>query len=610
MDIQASDAGDGFSRRHVLAASGVSLIAGPAALHAEPAAAITQSGPGGLSFVLTLDPRTGVRADRGRVFVIIARSSDLSADAPEPRDNVQDNEPITVPFFGLDVVGLVPGEPVVVDSRAAVRGYPYPGLGQLPAGTYVVQGFFNTYETNRRADGSVVQVHWPSGDGGDIWHSPGNVHSIPRSITVDPRRPQSVPLALTEVIAPSTPIPPGGTGQQGNPADSAHVKHLKIRSALLSRFWGKDVYIGANILLPEGYDDPANRHVRYPMEMHTGHFPTNNPHKFSESLDDEYGFSTWWVSAGAARFVSVEIRTENPFYDDSYQMNSANLGPYGDAVNHELLPAIDRAFRTIGQPWGRTVTGGSTGGWVSAATMVKYPDLYAGSWSGYPDPLDFHAHQVIDVYTDANAYFVEESWEQIPRPAARQTTGDSQWTTAQENHYELAAGGSGRSQGQWDVWAAVFGPQGRDGYPAPIWDKESGVIDHDVAAYWRTHFDLASIVTSNWTTLGPKLAGRMHIYVGSEDTYFLNNGVELFEQATGTLDSPSADFQFIYGFGQPHDWYPVSVPDIFTTMADFIARHAPAGTDTSGWRGTQQPPALMLRPGRQIVDGGMVMYGA
>jgi Putative esterase len=503
----------------------------------------TLPGQGEPSFVLTLDPRTGVRASRGRVFVIIARPGDLSHGAPEPRentseprDNVQATEPITVPFFGRDVAGLTPGEPVVVGPGAAVLGYPYRELGQLPAGSYVVQGFLNTYETNRRADGSVVDVHWPGGDGGDIWHSPGNVYSVPRTITLDPRRPQTVPLALTQVITPGTPIPSGGTSQQGNPGDSAHVKHLKIRSALLSRFWGKDVYIGANVLLPEGYDDPANNQVRYPMEMHTGHFPAGNPHMFSEALDDEYGFSAWWVSAEATRFISVEIRTENPFYDDSYQMNSANLGPYGDAVNQELLPSIDKAFRTIGQPWGRTLTGGSTGGWVSAATMVKYPDLFAGSWSGYPDALDFHAHQVIDVYSDANAYFIEDPWERIPRPGARQITGDSRWTVAQENHYELAAGSRGRSQGQWDIWAAVFGPQGRDGYPAPIWDKQSGVIDHSVAAYWKTHFDLTSIVTSNWTTLGPKLAGRMHFYVGSEDTYFLNNGVELFEQATSKLD--------------------------------------------------------------------------
>jgi hypothetical protein len=254
----------------------------------------SSSGPGGLFFVLTEDPRTGVRASRGRVFVIIARSSDLSHGAPEPRhsmsqprDYVQAGEPITVPFFGLDVAGLTPGDPVVLDSAAAVLGYPYRELGQLPAGSYVIQGFFNTYETNRRADGSVVHVHWPNGDGGDIWHSPGNLYSIPRTVTIDPRRPQTVPLVLTEVIRPSTPVPPGGTGQQGNPADSAHVRHLKIRSALLSRFWGKDVYIAANILLPEGYDDPANSQMRYPMEMSTGHFPVANPHGFSETLDDQ-----------------------------------------------------------------------------------------------------------------------------------------------------------------------------------------------------------------------------------------------------------------------------------------------------------------------------------
>ena len=602
---------DGISRRNVLKVSGAAVVAGLAGITAAaPAEAAEAPQARHLRFALTVDPRTGLRGGSGRIFVLVARANDLSANAPEPRDNIQANEPITVPFFGYDVADLTPGRPVVLGSDPDVVGYPYPRIDQLPAGTYVVQGFFNTYETNHRADHSVVQVHWPAGDGGDIWHSPGNVYSTPQTVTVDPRRSQTIALDLTHLITPTDPVPVGGTAQQGNPADSAHVRHLKIRSTLLSRFWGKDVYIGANILLPEGYDQPANGHVRYPMEMHTGHFPTSNPHLFSETLDDQYGFSTWWVSAEATRFISVEIRTENPFYDDSYQMNSANLGPYGDAVNHELVPAIDKAFRTIGQPWGRVVTGGSTGGWVSAATLVKYPDLWAGSWSGYPDALDFHGHQVIDVYNDPNAYFVENPWERVPRPAARQTTGDSQWTIEQENHYELAAGSHGRSQGQWDVWAAVFGPQARDGYPAPIWDKQSGVINHTVAAYWREHFDLSAILTSTWATLGPQLTGRMHFYVGSEDTYFLNDGVALFERATNDLHSPPTQFQFIYGFEQPHDWYPASVPDIFTTMADFIAGHAPTGTDVTGWRGTQQPPALMLVPGRQILDGGMLMYGA
>jgi hypothetical protein len=586
-----------FSRRFVLTGS----IASVGGLVTMADAGVAQAGERpGPDFSLTL--AAGTYSGAGRAFVIIARASDLSPDAPEPRDNVQDNEPITVPFFGQDVAHAVPGRAILLRSGAAVVGYPFARFEDIPAGDYVVQAFFCTYETNHRSDGSVVQVHWPQGDGGDIWHSPGNVYSTPRTVHLTGHA-QTVRLTLDQVIKPIGTIPPGGTGQQGNPADSAHVKHLKIRSALLSRFWGRDVYLGADILLPAGYDLPANRHVRYPMELIARHFPRANPHRFDESLGDD--FSRWWLSADAARFISVQVRSENPFYDDSYHANSANLGPYGDAINKELIPAIDKSFRTIGQRWGRVVGGGSTGGWIAAASLLLYPDTYAGAWAGFPDSMDFRAHQVIDIYADANAYVTGSSWVPVPRPAARGNSGDTLWTNGQENAYERAVASRGRSQGQWDIWQAVFGPQGKDGYPAPIWDKRTGAIDHTVAAYWKKHFDLSSIVATNWTKLGPKIAGRLHVYVGTEDTYFLNDGVAYFEQRTNALTSPKPHFQFIYGVSQPHGWTPVTDQQLLTTMADFIARHAPQGTDVSGWRGQEQPPQLMLTHGRQVVDEGV-----
>jgi putative esterase len=592
----------GVTRRAMVTGSAVATVAGGLVTWAGAGTAEAAPGP---AFALTVAPSTGLAATPGRAFVIIARQSDLSGDAPEPRDNLQGGEPISVPLFGMDVAQMRPGRPMVLRSAPAggeVVGYPLASFADIPPGEYVVQGFFNTYETDHRSDGSVVQVHWPSGDGGDIWHSPGNVYSKPRAIRIDGSA-SATSLTLDQVIGPIGTIPPGGTGQQGNPADSQHVKHLKIRSDLLSRFWGRDVYLGANILLPEGYDDPANRQVRYPVDLNVGHFPGGNPHGFNESLSND--FSKWWVSPGVARFISVTVRSENPFYDDSYNVNSANLGPYGDAIDTELIPAIDRSFRTIGQGWGRAVEGGSTGGWIAAATLVFYPDSYAGAWAGYPDPLDYRAHQVINIYDDPNAYFTGHSWENMPRPAAREKSGDTTWTNGQENSYERAAASKGRSQGQWDIWQAVFGPQGADGYPAPIWDKQSGVIDHAVAAYWQQHLELSSVVTARWQALGPKIAGRLHVYVGTEDTFFLNDGVEFFEQKTNALTSPAPGFQFIYGVGQPHGWSPVTTQELLTTMADFIARHAPSGTDVSGWRGGEQPPQVMLTPGRQIVDEGV-----
>jgi hypothetical protein len=545
-------------------------------------------------FELTVAPVAGVKAGPGRVFVLLAKASDLP-DGAEPREALADDAPLSAPFFGMDVARMRPGRPMLLQQGMSVVGFPVE-ISDLPAGEYVAQGFFCTYETNHRSDGSVVRVHWPSGDGGNIWASPGNLYSRPRRVRIG-RSAAKVLITLDQVIGPVEPIPPGGVGQQGNRVDSEHVKHFKIRSALLSRFWGRDVYLGADVLLPHGYD--AHPTQRYPMELAVGHFPRRNPHSFSEALDND--FSQWWVSGEADRFISVQVRNENPFYDDSYNVNSANLGPYGDAINRELMSEVDARFRTIGQRWARTVWGGSTGGWIAAASLLLYPDVFGGAWSGYPDSLDFRAHQVINVYDDENAYYHQSTWHQVPRPSARAESGDTIWTNGQENHFEGAVGTRARSQGQWDIWAAVFGPQGRDGYPADIWNKATGQIDHTVAEAWRA-FDLSEQVAQRWSTIGQDVAGRLCVYVGTEDTYFLNGGVRFFEQTVASLPGPAPDFQFIYGTAQPHGWSPVSTTEMLTTMADFIAKHAPAGTDVSGWRGSEDPPAVMLTRGRQVLD--------
>jgi hypothetical protein len=589
----------GFSRRRLLATSGLTAAGGLVAWGAGPSAAASASPvPGGgrtqTRFELTVAPAAGVRAGPGRVFVLLAKPSDLP-DGAEPREALADDAPLSAPFFGMDVPRMRPDRSMLLQQGESVVGFPVE-ISDLPAGDYVVQGFFCTYETNHRSDGSVVQVHWPSGDGGNIWASPGNIYSTPRRVTIG-RSAAKVRLTLDQVIGPVEPIPPGGVGQQGNRVDSEHVKHFKIRSTLLSRFWGRDVYLGADVLLPHGYD--AHPTQSYPMELAVGHFPRRNPHSFSEALDND--FSQWWVSDQAARFISVQVRNENPFYDDSYNVNSANLGPYGDAINRELMAEVDARFRTIGQRWARTVWGGSTGGWIAAASLLLYPDVFGGAWAGYPDSLDFRAHQVINVYDDANAYYHQGTWHQVPRPSARAESGDTIWTNGQENHFERAVGSRARSQGQWDVWAAVFGPQGHDGYPADIWDKATGQIDHTVAEGWRA-FDLSEQTTRRWSTIGEDVAGRLCVYVGTEDTYFLHDGVRFFEQTVASLPSPAPDFQFIYGTAQRHGWSPVSTPEMITTMADFVAKHAPAGTDVSGWRGSEDPPAVMLTRGRQVLD--------
>ncbi|WP_051324427.1 alpha/beta hydrolase-fold protein [Candidatus Solirubrobacter pratensis] len=390
-------------------------------------------------------------------------------------------------------------------------------MDDLPPGDYRVQAFMNVYTTFRRSDGSVVKLHMPCGDGHDVFNGTGNLYSSVQTVRVRPGDRRPVQLSLTEVIPPSDPVPPGGTCQQGNPPDSPHVKHVKIKSELLSRYWGQPMYIAANVLLPAGYDEHPD--ARYPVVYQHGHYPGPSPFSFRE--DGGNAFSQWWLSKEPRdRVIAVTFRHENPFYDDSYAVNSANLGPYGDAITKELMVELDRRFRTMGASWARSLTGGSTGGWESLAQQVFYPDLYAGTFSTCPDPVDFRYHQIVNVYSDPNAYYTELDWNRVPRPGARSVDGNVRYTMEDENHYELAIGGRGRSGGQWDIWEAVYGPQGGDGYPARVWDKLTGEIDHTVAERWRP-MDIRDHLVTNWSTLAPKLTGKLHIYVGDDDTYYL-----------------------------------------------------------------------------------------
>ena len=520
---------------------------------AESAAGLKDPQRGTLQFQIKVAKSAVSSPVTGRTFVIISRNNEA-----EPRFQI---DTTGVPFFGMDVSAVRPGATLTMARGASVYGYPLTAISKIPAGYYYVQAFFNVYTKFDRSDGSTVWLHMPGGDGQDPFSSPGNLYSKVIRVRLDPARAKTVKLLLDQVVQPADPVPVGGTTQQGNPSDSAHVKHIKIQSDLLTAFWGTPMYIAANVLLPEGYDSSLSS---YPVVYSQGHFPTSNPFGFKEDLSD--AFSKWWVAADTPRMIAVTIRHENPYYDDSYAVNSANLGPYGDAITQELIPAIDANFRTFPQRWARTLTGGSTGGWETLAQMAFYPELYQGAWAFAPDSVDFRFHQLVNVYDDANAYFTQSEWVDVPRPASRSIPGDTLLTMEQENHFELALGTHGRSGwGQWDIWQAVYGPQGPDGYPAPIWDKLTGQIDKTVAEAWRP-MDLRIFFEDNWATVGPKVAGRIHVGVGDDDNYFLNDAVELLDQSLAARTDPSADAEFWYGPNGGHSWRPYTTPELLTIM--------------------------------------------
>ncbi len=242
----------------------------------------------------------------------------------------------------------------------------------------------------------------------------------------------------------------------------------------------------------------------------------------------------------------------------------------------ELIPAVESKFRVIGQPWARLLTGGSTGGWISLAKQVMYPDFYGGTWSLCPDGVDFRYHQIVNIYADTNAYWLNRAWMKIDRPTQRRPDGNITAMMKDENWYELVAGDHSRSSGQWDIWEATYGPVGADGYPQPIWNKETGVIDKKVAEYWKQHYDLRHILETNWATLGPKVASKINIYVGDADSYFLNMGVHMMDNFLTKTTAPRWTGETIFQPMAPHCWGP-PMNELMVKMAAAMDRNAPPG---------------------------------
>ncbi|HEX9728776.1 MAG TPA: hypothetical protein VGA37_09760 [Gemmatimonadales bacterium] len=463
----------------------------------------------GLSFAISVPTERGTESLDGRVLLLISADS-----TNEPRFQISDGANTQL-VFGVDVDGLAPGHAATVDATAF--GYPLPSLADVPPGRYWVQALLNRYETFHRSDGHTVKLPPDRGEGQQWNRKPGNLYSTPRAITVTPRRDAVVRITLDQEIPP---IP--------DPPDTKYIRHERIQSDLLTRFWGRPMFLGANILLPEAFDEHPN--ARYPLVVDHGHFPytfggfreappdAELPCSYSARFDlDCYNriqqehahqFYRDWIGPDSPRVLLINVQHPTPFYDDSYAVNSANNGPYGDAIMRELIPYIERKYRGLGEGWARFTYGGSTGGWEAMAVQVFYPDDFNGAWVACPDPIDFRAYTAVNIYEDNNAYYPDERWKRTPRPGHRDYLGHVQSTLEQMNHRELALGSRGRSGDQWDVWQSVYSPVGDDGYPKPIWDKRTGVIDHDVAAYWREHYDLVQSCVATGPRWAPRCAGN------------------------------------------------------------------------------------------------------
>ena len=499
----------------------------------------------------------------GRVYVAISRSND--------RTPIQQTGETGVPLFGVNVESLAAGASTTIDERTF--GHPVQSLRDLPRGEYWVQPFVNVYTKFARADGHTVWLHMDQWEGQRWQRSPGNLYGDPVKISYDPASRRAIRLVADKVIPPVQ-VPP----------DDEFVKRIKIRSEILSKWWGQPIFIGATVLLPRDYDKHPG--VKYPVVYSHGHFSLGAPGGFGGGGRGGRGgssFTDYWRADGTPRMILVTLQHPSPYYDDSYGVNSANNGPYGDALVQELIPAVESRFRVIREPWARLLTGGSTGGWISLAHQVFYPDFYGGVWSLCPDGVDFRYHQIVNVYSDSNAYWFDRGWTRVERPTQRRPDGNIVAMMKDENWYELAVGDHSRSGGQWDIWEATYSPVGADGYPRPIWNKRTGVIDKQVAQYWKEHYDLRAILERDWAKLGPKVANKINVYVGDADSYFLNMGVHLLDEFLRSASNPKWTGEIVFQPMAPHCWGP-SLPELMAKMTAHMERTAPSGADTKGWR--------------------------
>ncbi|UAK25034.1 hypothetical protein [Sphingomonas nostoxanthinifaciens] len=574
--------------------AGRALVAVAMALSAVPARSAVSASP---HVTVTIPASVGQPVD-GRLILLL--SPKLTG---EPREQVSLESALKSPFmFGQTIDGVRAGASVSIGSAAF--GWPVANLRALPAGDYMMQVVLNRYETFHRADGPVVKLAPDKGEGQNWKIKPGNLYSRPVRVHWDPKRPPALAATLDQVMPPIADKP-----------DTDYIKHVRIKSARLSAFWGRPVYLRAHVLLPDGF--AAHPQAHYPLMVFHGHFPDdisgfrttppdpNLKPDYSERFhvagynriqqQEAYAFYQKWIAKDFPRFIVIEIDHANPFFDDSYAINSANLGPYGDAINYELIPEIEKRPRGIGQGWARFTYGGSTGGWEAIATQVFYPDMYNGAFVACPSPLDYHTLTVIDLYGDKNAYVLKGNAQSIERPAMRTYLGEIIATQRDINYQELVAGDKGRSGGLYDGWQAVWSPMGKDGYPDPVFDKVTGAIKPEIAAYWREHSDLTHIIQRDWKTLGPKLAGKLHIYVGIGDNYFLTDAVYRMQDVLEGLSSPAYGGEVAYGNRAEHCWNgdPTQINALTRLHYNFqflpkivkrIADTAPPGADLTSWR--------------------------
>jgi S-formylglutathione hydrolase FrmB len=429
------------------------------------------------SFTLTFDKAKLDQPFTGRVVVVLARTK----PSPVVRSLSWGN---TEPAFAVDVKDWKPGTPLTVGADA---------IGTVPLKDVKPGRYFAQAVLDRDLGGISFAA------------STGNLYSKPVELEkFDPATTGDTTLTLDQVA------------EERKFLETDVAKLVDIESPLLTKFHGKPIRMRAGVVLPPSFAKEPDR--KYPVVYEITGFGGDHFSALGRRPATLDGTEFVWV------VLDGNCRLGHHVFADS-----ANNGPRGTALVTELIPHIEKKYRGVGTAKGRLVTGHSSGGWSSLWLQVAYPDTFGGCWSTSPDPVDFRDFQRVDIYTPNANLFTDPQGER--RALSRSSGRGTMYFDSFSKMEEVMGRG-----GQLESFEAVFSPRGKDGKPLKLWDRKTGAIDPDVAEAWEP-FDISLKLKREWATLRSKLAGKVHVYMGDEDTFYLDGAARLLKKRVAKLDS-------------------------------------------------------------------------
>ncbi|MEQ7965035.1 alpha/beta hydrolase-fold protein [Xanthomonas hortorum pv. pelargonii] len=462
----------------------------------------------------------------GRLLVFATLAKDAQAAAKDGKDDkagkveavdVSPFRPTAVAVAAQEVTALAPGASVEID----LDNIAFPSaFSALPAGAYLFQAVLDPDHS----------YGYAGRDGGDLLSAvtavtPGKGKPLPTlrlskqvpvsddPWQVSPRAPQAIRDAVPEARLHS--------------ADASMV------SPSLSAFWGRPISIRARVLTPPGYD--AKAAARYPT-VYVTHGFGGNYNRFAGSIA-----ATWSAMAAKQMPPMIWVFLDQATPTGTHEFaDSVNNGPWGSALTEELIPALERQYKMDGKASGRFLNGHSSGGWATLWLQTRYPKLFGGTWSTSPDSSDFRDFTGPDLYApNANVYRRPDG-SQFP------LIRDQGKVVADLETFAKLERVLGPYGGQMTSLEWVFSPRGPDGRPVPMFDRDTGKVDPAVVAYWRTHYDISARVAAQWPTLKPDLDGKIHLIVGTADTFYLDGAAHKFQAVLDGLGAKS-DFRYLEG---------------------------------------------------------------